>query len=716
MRFFLSLIFSAAALMAFAGAGIDALISKGNRAYELGQREVIRECIDSIMNDPEFSKADRDERVEDMVSLLKLEGNYYYEYGSQDARAFQLAEEAYDGACELIDNNPNTSFRSDMKTLLLREKAQLYYRLGRYIEAEEALREADDRMEYTYQNVGDDTWLLTKMSLALSLARTGALDEALRIARTELDNAQDKKGTAYTKAQRMYAKILLLADVNLKGALKAYKEYFRKQKQYAVDNFSRMTGSEREQYWLMLRPFIADCYSLEEADPGFLYDVTLFSKGLLLQISRHSGDGVASADALRTLDYTWKDIRGRLKKRQTAVEFIEYEKGGEQRMAALVLKQGGKPVFVPLTSPSEILSIAGEAMRSTDRKDKDDLYRDGRLQSLVWTPALLKALEGADRVYFAPDGYMHRLAMEYMPQVDGKEMYRLTSTRRLMEKKECLEPRTAMLLCGGISYEMNRDSDTRGDNDSVAYYNYRGAYFPRLDAFNDESIKLHSYRENPADTLLSGSFASEQRFRELAGKYPSILVSTHGDFYAKELPVPNDLKPVESAQTMSQNVIAFAGANRTLKRPDFPASSERDGILSALELSEMDLSGCELFAVSACQTALGYITSDGVFGLQRGLKNAGVKAMLLSLWSVNSRATSLLMSNFYYYIGQNMSPHKALAEARKMFAVSKNNDKVEESTYVFDPAIMAMVVDEQDEMDYNSPQFTDAFILIDAID
>lgn len=716
MRFFLSLIFSAAALMAFAGAGIDALISKGNRAYELGQREVIRECIDSIMNDPEFSKADRDERVEDMVSLLKLEGNYYYEYGSQDARAFQLAEEAYDGACELIDNNPNTSFRSDMKTLLLREKAQLYYRLGRYIEAVEALREADDRMEYTYQNVGDDTWLLTKMSLALSLARTGAFDEALRIARTELDNAQDKKGAAYTKAQRMYAKILLLADVNLKGALKAYKEYFRKQKQYAVDNFSRMTGSEREQYWLMLRPFIADCYSLEEADPGFLYDVTLFSKGLLLQISRHSGDGVASADALRTLDYTWKDIRGRLKKRQTAVEFIEYEKGGEPRMAALVLKQGGKPVFVPLTSPSEILSIAGEAMRSTDRKDKDGLYRDGRLQSLVWTPALLKSLEGADRVYFAPDGYMHRLAMEYMPQVDGKEMYRLTSTRRLMEKKECLAPATAMLLCGGISYEVNRDEDNRGENDSVAYYNYRGAYFPRLDAFNDESIKLHSYRENPADTLLSGSFASEQRFRELAGKYPSILVSTHGDFYAKELPVPNDLKPVESAQTMSQNVIAFAGANRTLKRPDFPASSERDGILSALELSEMDLSGCELFAVSACQTALGYITSDGVFGLQRGLKNAGVKAMLLSLWSVNSRATSLLMSNFYYYIGQNMSPHKALAEARKMFAVSKNNDKVEESTYVFDPAIMAMVVDEQDEMDYNSPQFTDAFILIDAID
>lgn len=716
MRFFLSLIFSAAALMAFAGAGIDALISKGNRAYELGQREVIRECIDSIMNDPEFSKADRDERVEDMVSLLKLEGNYYYEYGSQDARAFQLAEEAYDGACELIDNNPNTSFRSDMKTLLLREKAQLYYRLGRYMEAVEALRETDDRMEYTYQNVGDDTWLLTKMSLAIALARTGAFDEALRIARTELDNAQDKKGAAYTKAQRMYAKILLLADVNLKGALKAYKEYFRKQKQYAVDHFSRMTGSEREQYWLMLRPFIADCYSLEEADSGFLYDVTLFSKGLLLQISRHSGDGVASADALRTLDYTWEDIRARLKKRQTAVEFIEYEKGGEQRMAALVLKQGGKPVFVPLTSPSEILSIAGEAMRSTDRKDKDGLYRDGRLQSLVWTPALLKALEGADRVYFAPDGYMHRLAMEYMPQVNGKEMYRLTSTRRLMEKKERLEPGTAMLLCGGISYEMNRDEDNRGENDSVAYYNYRGAYFPRLDAFNDESIKLHSYRENPADTLLSGSFASEQRFRELAGKYPSILVSTHGDFYAKELPVPNDLKPVESAQTMSQNVIAFAGANRTLRRWDFPASSERDGILSALELSEMDLSGCELFAVSACQTALGYITSDGVFGLQRGLKNAGVKAMLLSLWSVNSRATSLLMSNFYYYIGQNMSPHKALAEARKMFAVSKNNDKVEESTYVFDPAIMAMVVDEQDEMDYNSPQFTDAFILIDAID
>lgn len=77
-----------------------------------------------------------------------------------------------------------------------------------------------------------------------------------------------------------------------------------------------------------------------------------------------------------------------------------------------------------------------------------------------------------------------------------------------------------------------------------------------------------------------------------------------------------------------------------------------DGILSARELAEQDLSNVNLLVLSACQSGLGYICTDGVYGLQRGLKTAGVKAIIASLWRVDDQATMLLMIKMYEYLGQ----------------------------------------------------------------
>lgn len=687
---------------------LDSLISRGNRAYELSQPSKIRLYADSVADIVNSGLLSGDALKDYSVSMLKLYGNYHYE-----ANALDSAEYYYKKAKAIIDNNPDTDFHGT-DLLMLRELAQLYYRQLRYEDAEDVMKKVDDELEWGRRPYlpGDDNWLISKLTYAMCLARLSRFDEALDIAQIELDNALNKSGLQYAKAERMYAKILLLANAGKVGASNAYRSYFSKQKDVALNNFSNMNVKEREEFWQTLRPFIADCYLLEDADPGLLFDVTLFSKGLLLQLSQMSGNGNASDEAIKTLCYNWVDIQKRLKNGEAAIEFIQYGEGDRQRMAALLLKPQGKPHFISLTPPGDILKIAGKALSSTDRSDKNRLYSDSTLQNLVWTDPLLKELQGVGKLFFAPDGYLHRLAIEYMPQVSHIDVCRLSSTRRLMLPKTAFPANSAMLAFGGINYDLDKAPGEHVFNDQDAYDNYLGMSFPNLLESTNETKGIVAVRDNPQDTIISGSKASEYAFRQLAPGFQSILLSTHGDFCSKS-PVTSDIKPVSSDGAMSQSVIAFSGINSHLRDKAFDASGQCDGILSALELSELDLGKCRLFTASACQSALGEITSDGVFGLQRGLKNAGVDSMLLSLWSVNSEATAILMKEFYLNLNSGLSLRKAFSNARGKLL---SDQAIKSVKYVFDPATMSNIAVMSSGKSFCSPQFTDAFVLIDAIE
>ena len=687
---------------------LDSLVSKGNRAYVLGQRDVILQCAQSIEAALDAEKPTYHDSLCYVASMLKLYGNYHYENGALDSASFAIAEDFYDKASALNAQRLSTGH------LLNLEKAQLYYRLKRYNEALDGVDRAIAYIDSTaIYEPGDAEWNNIAMQRAMCLARVGRFEEAIELADLTSADYGDRASLDYARALRMKAKILMLAASRPQEAATAYKSFFETQKAFAKKHFATMTASEREQYWLSLRPFVADCYTLEGLDPAFLFDVTLFAKGLLLNISSKVGDGVASDEALRTLDYRWADVRRRLKPAQAAGEFIQYEKDGAEKMALLLVKYGCKPAFIPLTSPDEVLALAGNDMRTTDRKGKDRLYGDEELRSLVFTQGLIDALKGLKRLYFAPDGYLHRLAIEYFPEAGKVEMFRLSSTRTLLEKRP-VNNTGAALLCGGINYGFRRGTSSASGNDSTAYTLYRGTSFPRLSAESDESKTIYADRQNKADSLLRGAAATEDAFRALAPKFGLIMTSTHGDFNAKALPLGTDLKPTLTDNAMSENIIAFAGVNSALRNRNFDASNLCDGLLSARELSQLDLSNCRLFTLSACQTALGQITSDGVFGLQRGLKNAGVGAMLLSLWSVNSDATAMLMHNFFSNMSQGQSAHKAFANAREALLAMSASE--EETKTVFDPATMSERTITKRSQSFNTPQYTDAFILIDALE
>ncbi|MBO7134465.1 MAG: CHAT domain-containing protein, partial [Bacteroidales bacterium] len=89
-----------------------------------------------------------------------------------------------------------------------------------------------------------------------------------------------------------------------------------------------------------------------------------------------------------------------------------------------------------------------------------------------------------------------------------------------------------------------------------------------------------------------------------------------------------------------------------------------DGILTAKEISFMDLRKTDLVVLSACQTALGEITGEGVFGLQRGFKKAGARTIIMSLWPVDDNATLLMMTEFYTNLTKGMSKREAFLAAQ----------------------------------------------------
>ena len=664
---------------------LDALVSRGNRAYLLGQRDVILDCarqLDSLIGVECKTRADS---ADYMFSLYKLYGNYHYENATLDPASLAEAERYYALARQ------TEGARFSQGHLIDLELAQLYYRDGRY---QAALECVDNALLYIDENSllepGDTEWNNYEMQRAICLARLGRTDEAISLADNTLKDYRDRRSLDYARAQRVKAKILMLAARRPGEAVKAYKEFFRTQRRFVKENFTDMDSHQREQYWLGLRPFVADCYTLEGLDPEFLYDVTLFSKGLLLHVSRTVGSGRASIDRLKSLDYTWRDVSRKLKPGQAAAEFIQYEKDDTTRMAVLLLRHKSRPKFIPIGNPSDFERLAGKAFRLTNQKGKNRLYTNDELAATVLTPELRAELQGVTRLYFAPDGFLYKYAIEYTPLAQSLDMHRLTSTRVLVGPRRP-QPLTSTLFCGGIDYARSDGDDSEAANDSLAYATFQRTAFQQLRPETNEARILYEQLGAKADTLLTGEQSTEALFRRVAPDYTNIIVSTHGLFRSHTVGIGTDLKPSLTDETMSHGIVAFAGATSMLRRDDFDPSRHCDGILSALELSALDLSRCDLFTLSACQTGLGEITCDGVFGLQRGLKNAGVGAMLVSLWDVNSVTTSLLMQTLYARLAAGVPIHQAFTEARS-----------------------ALIGHEPEN--YNLPQFTHPFLLIDAIE
>ena len=118
---------------------------------------------------------------------------------------------------------------------------------------------------------------------------------------------------------------------------------------------------------------------------------------------------------------------------------------------------------------------------------------------------------------------------------------------------------------------------------------------------------------------------------------------------------------------MIRSGLILAGGNYAWQTGKPFRDGLEDGILTAYEISQMNLSNTELVVLSACETGLGDIQgNEGVYGLQRAFKIAGVKYIIMSLWQVPDKQTSMLMTTFYKkWLEEKMSIPDAFHAAQK---------------------------------------------------
>lgn len=435
--------------------------------------------------------------------------------------------------------------------------------------------------------------------------------------------------------------------------------------------------------------------------------------------------GYQSADSLRR-QYDYQSIRRYLGKNEAAIEFVKLPEltlnadSVREYYAAIIFKQNDKhPQIVKLCTDSALRSIKAmpELIKNSRMVENamNEMYRQylygkgsytkkrvgkkaikfdcigDTVFNMVWEP-LEQYLDDVDRIYYSTAGQLNALSIGAIPidTITLSEKYSMlyvSSTSQIPQIK--LQKNTSIAnakLYGGINYDtdtaemiaQSRGYNTSHNNESfeagIDRGGERGSWKFLAGSENevlDISAQLDSVKIE--HEVYSASRANEESFKSVSGNSPALFhIATHGFFYsdAKDRGVENFLSNIKGLDNvnhaqaaMSRSGILFSGANKAWRGENI--DSTEDGVLTAEEISHLDLSKTNMVILSACETGLGEdVSTEGVFGLQRAFKLSGVQTLVMSLWKVPDTETSLLMKTFYHNWLGGMEKHEAFRQAQ----------------------------------------------------
>jgi len=344
----------------------------------------------------------------------------------------------------------------------------------------------------------------------------------------------------------------------------------------------------------------------------------------------------------------------------------------------------------------QLVSAFVEAI-ARDRTVESYLASGRALRQRVFDP-LARELGGRKRLFLSPDGDLNLLPFEVLPENSGEflednfEISYLSSGRELLRHRmPTVAPPQGSIVAANPDFRLGssekvasafrrqgkscelqpEDPPTRGRSRASRDIGRGRRVFEPLPGAEEEgervALRIAASEKWFKDQVL------ETRLKAIHS--PRIVhIATHGFFEEDQKWDPNEESPFMGWDRMKgpgmenpmlRAGLALAGAQTWMDGGEPPEEAE-DGLLTAEDVSGMDLVGTEIVALSACDTALGEVrVGEGVYGLRRAFELAGARTIVMSLWKADDVATRELMTVFYDELKNGETRLEALRMARQ---------------------------------------------------
>lgn len=421
-----------------------------------------------------------------------------------------------------------------------------------------------------------------------------------------------------------------------------------------------------------------------------------------LQHVKHQADrleeDLANRAVLTGAHYRFSNIRNAVKaiasqlpKNSTLINYVNYTyrpivenlpsslRSKEGRYLAFILKPDASIAVVDLGLASAIDSASSQLHDALSSKSVQYGQKSHELYKLIIAP-LKEALGDKDQIYVVPDGQLNIIPFQVLN--DGQQLLGdrvrisyLSSGRDLLRRQQNLKVANNVVIFADPDFSYSDEhqaispptllTQIEESRSVIATRRGRGFHLEGLDPLPGTWAEAQDIqRMLPSAKILRGSEATE---RALIGiENPGILhIATHGVFLgevkAEASPSLYDAaKGMGVTNPMLRSALVLSGAAALRS-----ANSKRsDGLVTAMELSGLNLRGTQLVVLSACDSGRGTVrTGQGVYGLRRAFLTAGAETVVTSLWRVSDFATKELMGTYYQHLLNGMSRSDAMLKA-----------------------------------------------------
>jgi CHAT domain-containing protein/tetratricopeptide (TPR) repeat protein len=349
-----------------------------------------------------------------------------------------------------------------------------------------------------------------------------------------------------------------------------------------------------------------------------------------------------------------------------------------ERLLVFVVRRGGEPTLLDLGPVAPIRAAIAGWLQAASRWTRPIAGAEAVVEAAgravtarLWQPVLALVPAGA-RVLVCPDSVVALVPFGALPGaaagsflVEAHEFVVLAGAGDLLQPAAAAPAAPCLAAIGDVDYGGRPDAvAARAGWREFAHLPAAGAELDAVVAAFRAAGPDHEVR------VLRGREPDAVRTAAAVVGATHVHIATHG-WYSGSLALPDAARrrvgfeapdqalPADAGGHGAQGGIALAGAN-------LPPRDGDDGVLTADEITLLDLGSCRLAVLSACEAALGTISAaDGLLGLRRSLRLAGARATLSPVWRVEDDATRRCMVVFYDALWRaGRSPGAALRAAQ----------------------------------------------------